>query len=226
MQKHTIKAVSLAMLLAFFLAFWVSPQTVRADDTSATYTLNIVKYKLSDQQLQNSTLPKTPTGSALTTGEAKDSAGNILEHMAGVSYQIDEVLPSNDKNAPFQIAPGNKSQTITTDSNGNASIALPAGIYRVTELSGNGISTPAAPVIVQLPMTLQNGQTVNNVYIYPKSSVVTVSPSNPENPTNPSTPTKIPNTAGNISSLSPVYFILAGVGLVGVYGLFIKSKKL
>lgn len=226
MKNEKIKT-SFFKIFACFTVFLLSlnvASLVSADESGeGSYSIHIVKYKLSERQLSSSTLPQTPTGSAI--GDAKDSEGNILEVMPGVRYQIDKVVPSNDRTEPFEVAPDNQTQEITTDASGQASLRLPEGIYRVTELVGGGITQAAAPVIVQLPLSLQNGEVLKDVFIYPKSSVTTGTPSS-DTPPSSSVPTKIPNTAENIDSAVAVYGILGAVVLLGLYGLFIKPTKL
>ena len=216
-------AFKILLFISFLFFSFVSKNLTFADTSTPDTSLTIVKYKLSESQLQNSNLPKHPTGSILGANEAKDSSGNDLTIMSGVQYQIDEVIPSNDENVPFEIAPNNHSQVITTDGEGQATITLPAGIYRVTELQGAGIQNPAAPVIVQLPMTLQNGQILNHVYLYPKSSVI--SPQKETTSSRAKEISNIPQTSGSESSLYPIYIALFIVICAGLYGLFIIKSK-
>lgn len=213
------------LLTVFLLSFNLNSFVSAEESSGNNFSINIVKYKLSDAQLSNSTLPQNPTGSALENNKAKDSSGNVLEVMSGVSYQIDKVVPSNNSTTPFELAPDNRSQVITTDASGKASIQLPMGIYRVTELTGSGIEKVAEPVILQLPLTLQNGEVLNDVYLYPKSSVTSGNPT-PNPPDSPNEPTKIPDTAENIDSSFAVYGILGAIVLLGLYGLFIKPTKI
>lgn len=218
------KFVKLVLGVSFlFIGFSLGSSTFADTTSSATMELTIVKYQLSDTQLHNSTLPQIPTGSALANNEAKDSSGNILTLMPGVKYQIDQVIPSNDGSNPFELAPNNHSQIITTDNDGQATIALPTGIYRVTELQGGAIQTPAAPVIVQLPMTLQNGQILDHVYLYPKSSVV--APQSVVTEPSGNEPSHLPQTSGDSRSLIPVYGLLALVIVVGAYGMIALKPK-
>lgn len=205
--------LSTVFLLSFAFG-WIG----HADTTNTTgtgdYSITIIKYKLSENDLSTTTLPKQPVGSALTQEQAKDKNGNLLVPLGGVSYRIEQVTPSNDTNNPFQVVPGSTSQTITTDSNGQATVKLARGIYRVTELSSQTLLHPAAPVIVQLPMSLDNGQSLNQVFIYPKSGVV--NPLTPNTSPKENEVTKIPQTAGVLPSIIPILGLLVGVILVGM----------
>ncbi|WP_285122531.1 pilin N-terminal domain-containing protein [Lactococcus petauri] len=227
MKNKVLKYILLSIftfLMVFFLNFDFTSVAASEVKNDKSYSINIVKYKLSDTQLSQTVLPHDPVGIPLEEDKLKDSNGNNLVGMHGIRYQIDKVVPSNDNNNPFEVAPDNKSQVIATDINGKCSVILSTGIYRVTELPGNGIEQEAEPVIVQLPLYLQNGKILKDVYIYPKSSMGTDNlVSNDFIDTYE--PNKIPDTAENIDSLYAVYGILITVVLLGLYGLFIKPKK-
>lgn len=213
--SNLFKFVSIVSML--ILSFSI-PAKVLAESDENLMELTIIKYKLSEAQLQQIHLPQSPVGEAVSGEQTKDSTGNELELMAGVKYQIDLVIPTNDASNPFEIAPNNQSQMILTDTNGQATVKLVAGIYQVTELQDEKVEKPAAPLIVQLPMTLQDGSLLNHVYLYPKSSVLTT---NPKNGTPPSETTgKIPQTSGDKSSLVPIYGALITVIFIGLYGVF------
>lgn len=222
-MKTTIfsKALKTAALLFTLLAtVFVSPSALALKmEEEGNYSISIVKYQLSQAQVTETKLPASPTGAAIDQNEARDYSGHQLKVMSGVHYQIDKVVPANNSAAPFEVAPDNHSQTVVTDTNGQASISLSSGIYRVAEVAGNGIITAAAPIVVQLPLTLQNGQTVNHVYIYPKSGQV-------EKTKREEMPKKIPETAGNIQSAVIIYVLLIGVVLTGIYGIFIRPRKI
>lgn len=215
-----IPKIALMILSAVFLFSLAFGKVGFADEVSdGEYSITIVKYKLSENEVGNTNLPKQPVGSALTQEQTKDKNGNLLLPLGGVSYRIEQVIPSNDASNPFQVAPGSKSQTITTDGNGTTQIKLPKGIYRVTELSSQTLLHPAAPVIVQLPLTLDDGQQLNQVYLYPKSGVVAPQTSS-NTPVGSKGQEKIPNTAGVLPSILPILGLLAGVVVIGLVGSF------
>ncbi|CAM3168510.1 hypothetical protein GHI93_03795 [Lactococcus hircilactis] len=223
-QLFVLSAVFLLSLVFGSLSY--ADTAVPSGSGSDDYSITIIKYKLSESDLSSTTLPQQPVGSALTQEQAKDKNGNLLVPLGGVSYRIEQVTPSNDASNPFQVVPGSTSQTITTDSNGQATVKLPQGIYRVTELSSQTLLHPAAPVIVQLPMGLSNGQSLNQVFIYPKSGVVSPSVTTPP-PSKDKEITRIPHTAGTLPSESPLFGLLVGVIIVGMIGTIgIKPKLL
>lgn len=191
--------------LLFFVSFTVSSKA----DTLEPYTITIVKYKLSTSQLQQGTLPNSPTDSLLTGEEI----GGELERMPDVSYRITEVTPSVTVPGVFDDVADFVPQTITTDTLGTATISLQKGYYRVTELGSDQIVQPAEPVIVQLPMR-SGDRIIDHVFIYPKSSVVTPSTENPpgnEVPTTPTTEGRLPNTAAMVSMSKTTLYVLIGL---------------
>lgn len=210
--------IKFLVLSAVFLLSLAFGNISHADTTGGgDYSITIVKYKLSESNLSSTNLPQHPVGSALSQEQAKDKDGTPLLPLEGVSYRIEKVIPSNDPKNPFQVAPGSTSQILTTDANGQANIKLVQGIYRVTELSSQTVLHPAPPVIVQLPLSLDNGQLLNQVFIYPKSGVV--SPTSTPLPKEKGIE-KIPNTAGVLPSIFPIMGLLVGVILIGLLGVF------
>lgn len=219
--KKTSKILTIiSVLLLSFISFKLEVQA----DTSSEYGITIVKYKLDSTQITANNLPTQPSGSDLGDTVAKSNNGEILSVLPGVEYKIEKVILKNGSGDTFEAAPGSVSQTIITDANGRAHLALDEGIYRITEQSSSLIPTAAAPIIIQLPTTIENGTKVNQVYIYPKSSMVTPGSVTPTPPS--SKPySSIPQTSGDLSSVFPLYLLLGGVILIGGFSLVMNRKK-
>ncbi len=224
-MKKGSKILRLFFLLCF--SFSALASRVTADELS-DYGITIVKYKMDSSQITANNLPTQPSGSDLGETVPKANSGEVLSVFPGVRYNIEKVNLKNGSNQDFEIAPDNVTQMITTDSNGRAHLLLSEGIYRITEQSSSLIPNPAAPIVIQLPTTLQNGNKVNQVYIYPKSSLVRADLPNGNStpPSNTKPYSFIPQTSGNLSSVIPLYILLGGVLFIGLLGVIISQKKL
>lgn len=226
MNRMSIKKIPkiftiISVLLLSFISFRLEAQA----DTSSEYGITIVKYKLDSTQISANNLPTQPSGSDLGDTVAKSNNGDILSVFPGVEYKIEKVILKNGSGDTFELVPGSVAQTITTDANGRAHLSLGEGIYRITEQSSSLIPNPAAPIIIQLPTTLENGVKVNQVYIYPKSSIVTPG-SVTSTPSSSKPYSSIPQTSGDLSSVFPLYLLLGGVVLIGGFSLVIGRKKI
>ena len=154
-------------------------------DPARTGSLQIHKFKA----------PDSPTGLP-NNGTQQNTAG--LTPVPGVTFSIQKVsgidLTTNqgwqDANAlSGSFDPANASGSITaagygltaasgspitTDANGNASLAnLPLGLYLVTETSYPAGTTPSAPFLVSVPLTNPSDQSswLYDVHVYPKNSI-------------------------------------------------------
>lgn len=227
-----------------FLFWGVSQAEVRAEEEPSIpkteeNQLTIQKYQLTEQQLNSLELP---IGSPL---DPKLLGENPIA-LEGVGYKIEKVRPSNNDKTPFEPEPGIKPLFVKTDISGKATLSLEEGIYQVSEQSDPRLSGVAKPVIVSLPYVKSDGSQLTDVWLYPKSGVVTPtnppgkSPSpggssshgdssNPQSNTHqkiPDRPTKIPQTSGNIGSVKFLYVLLGvvvGIGTLSI--LFLNPPK-
>ncbi|XOW21604.1 pilin N-terminal domain-containing protein [Lactococcus cremoris] len=101
--------------------------------------------------------------------------GNELSVVSGIHYLVYEISPTGVGSGLTATNPSQTSYTISkeiadlvTDSNGVASLSVSEGYYLIEEQSNpqKGLLKPALPLVVKLPVS-----GLNNVYIYPKSSV-------------------------------------------------------
>ncbi|MBO1299613.1 MULTISPECIES: pilin N-terminal domain-containing protein [unclassified Enterococcus] len=230
--RISIRSLLLLSVIFSNLLSYGFTSPVFADE--GTYQLTVVKYKLSAKELDNGLLPSEPSDS-LTT-EVKGEDGRTLDPFAGISYRIVKVTPSNNKDDPFTEVEGFQPVEITTDASGQATVTLPKGLYEVTELSNKGLTVPAKPVVVELPMVTKEGNQIDHLFIYPKSSVVVpptsttppgANPPGSNPPTSETTKTRIPQTSGNIGELWPVYLTLGFTLMIGLIGImnFQPHKK-
>ena len=218
-DDYSILCIRLLLVLLFLFGGSNGSGSTSVVYAEEAFQITIVKYKLSEQDLDNHLLPSEPTGS-LETGLTNEQ-GKALTPFPGIRYQIKKVTPSNDASDPFTEIPSFEPIEIVTGSNGQATIPLTEGLYEVTELANDALSSPAEPVVVQLPAITADGTRLDQLFIYPKSSVV-VSPTEGATPrsTTPkqgkATAKRIPQTSGNLGSLFPVYFTLALIILLGI----------
>lgn len=224
MNRMSFKKISKILMIipVLFLSFISFRQEAQAD-TSNEYGITIVKYKLNTEQITANNLPTQPSGSDLGNTVAKANNGELLSVFPGVEYKIEKVILKNGSGNTFDVAPDSVVQTISTDANGRAHLALDEGIYRITEQGSSLIPTPAAPMIIQLPTTIENGTKVNQVYIYPKSSIVTPGSVTPT-PSSSKPYTSIPQTSGDLSSILPIYLLLGGVIFIGGLSLIMSRR--
>ena len=80
------------------------------------------------------------------------------------------------------------------------------------------------PVIVELPFPQQTGEPLNEVYIYPKSSVL-LAPGPRTNGSQPEEIKKLPQTSGNIGTAQVLLWILAMIVAMGGVGMISMHRK-
>ena len=207
MKKYIFTLI--AALLAL-LSFGFG-QNVAAQEDTGSYGIHIVKYNLNDSQESQLTHDGTPV-----TSGTED-----LQRLAGVQYTITRMTKTEMNTYVTAQGADAFSQTITTNAQGEAELAgLPRGVYQVTESKSEQVPTPMSPVLVSLPMQNANGL-INEVYIYPKSSMVL-----PDTPQIPDTnvPDKLPDTSGNIGSYQIIIAMISVIVLVGFSGLWWTKK--
>jgi hypothetical protein len=201
---------SLVAALSIFLPFGFA-QSVAAQEETGSYGIHIIKYNLSDSQESQLSHDGTPVTSG-TEG---------LQRLTGIQYTITR-MTKTELNT-YVTAQGAEafSQTVVTNAQGEAELtALPRGVYQVTEAKSEQVPTPMSPVLVSLPMQNVNGL-INEVYIYPKSSMVL--PDTPQIPDN-NLPDKLPDTSGNIGSYQIIIAMISVIVLVGFSGLWWTKK--
>ncbi|WP_339014808.1 pilin N-terminal domain-containing protein (plasmid) [Lactococcus garvieae] len=143
-----------------------------------------------------------------------------LSPIPGVSYTITRMR--QNENGNYVKAEGAEAfvSTLVTDDQGKAEFTqLDRGVYEVIEHSNDQVKSPMEPVMVSLPFKV--GETfVNDVYLYPKSNM-----SLPDlSPIKDSQPEKLPDTSGALSGINMVYYLIGGVTLFGLAGLFYTRK--
>ncbi|WP_285005676.1 pilin N-terminal domain-containing protein [Lactococcus formosensis] len=207
MKKYIFTLI--AALLAL-LSFGFG-QNVAAQEDTGSYGIHIVKYNLNDSQESQLTHDGTPV-----TSGTED-----LQRLAGVQYTITRMTKTEMNTYVTAQGADAFSQTITTNAQGESELTgLPRGVYQVTESKSEQVPTPMSPVLVSLPMQNANGL-INEVYIYPKSSMVL--PDTPQIP-DANVPDKLPDTSGNIGSCQIIIAMISVIVLVGFSGLWWTKK--
>lgn len=229
------------IFLLIFGGLSFSDQKVHAEEVvSEGYSISIVKYKLEDPTIVENQLPLDGT----KAGEIKDSNGKALEPLKGISYEITRVSPVQGT-TDFEPVIGESafSTTVTTDDSGLAQVTnLVQGTYRVVEKDHELLKEVMAPVILELPLPQRTGEALNEVYLYPKSSVI--SKDDPkENPTGKNkgdlpntnstgvnsasgTKERLPQTSGNIGSYHSLLLVLSFILVMTLIGFRVmKTKK-
>ncbi|WP_416037894.1 pilin N-terminal domain-containing protein [Lactococcus formosensis] len=207
MKKYIFTLIaSLLALLSFSFG-----QNVAAQEDTGSYGIHIIKYNLNDSQESQLTHDGTPV-----TSGTED-----LQRLAGVQYTITRMTKTEMNTYVTAEGADAFSQTVTTNAQGEAELTgLPRGVYQVTESKSEQVPTPMSPVLVSLPMQNANGL-INEVYIYPKSSMVL--PDTPQIP-DANVPDKLPDTSGNIGSYQIIIAMISVIVLVGFSGLWWTKK--
>ena len=228
MKKLSRILLSLILLLPCLL----QSTTAYGEDTQPVdsgYTINIQKYKIDEQEMN--ALPLD----GIKVDQVTDENGNALEPMAGISYQITRVTPIQGGSG-FEAMKGEGafSTTVTTTASGLASVGgLAQGMYEISEMAHDQLKEVMKPVVVELPFPQREGEPLNEVYIYPKSSAVSLTPKlpntsgdTPNNPNSPNEPNKrLPQTSGNIGTYQTLLWILAMIVVMGLIGMFNIHRK-
>ena len=104
-----------------------------------------------------------------------DNLGNELSVLSGIHYLVYEISPTGDGSELKATNPSPSSYTVlkevadlATDSNGVASLSVSDGYYLIEEQTNpqKGLLKAALPLVIKAPIS-----GLNEVYIYPKSSV-------------------------------------------------------
>lgn len=209
--------------MIFYLVFLLvgSSQVAYGAETDS-YAISIQKYKLDETVA----LPKTFPHDGSKATEAVDAKGNALVPLPGIQYEIVRVTPVSG-GTDFQVVEGTEafSTTIVTDQSGLARMdGLAQGMYRVTEKNANALKNVMDPVILELPLPQPGGkEALSEVYLYPKSSVV----SKKDPPVTPKNKERLPQTSGNIGNYHPFVYLSLMILCMGGLGFFsMKQKKM
>lgn len=219
MKKNIVFFLSFLFLIGLGLA----PLHVQADEASnESYAISIQKYKLSDSVLLSTDLPMDGT----KLDKVTDGNGNALAPLAGISYEITRVTPVQGQSTFEPIVGVDAfSITVTTDQNGLARVAgLASGTYQVVEKDNNLLQSVMEPVIVELPLPQREGAALNEVFLYPKSSVVDSPGTTPPSPDGGDNQ-RLPQTSGSIGNAQPLYFILVFILVMGGIGIKVLKTK-
>lgn len=196
------------------------------------YNIYIQKYKILDFAKIESTLPLDGT----KVDQVKDADGKTLDPLSGMSYEITRVTPIQGASGfePVQ-GDGAFTTTVITDEKGLAHAGnLVQGMYQIVEKEHAQLKDVMEPVIVELPFPQQTGEPLNEVYIYPKSSVVGDTPKLPVTKGPDGTPIevdekgeikKLPQTSGNIGTAQVLLWILAMIFALGGFGMLSIHRK-
>lgn len=215
-------------------------KTAQAEEaTTEGYSISIVKYKLEDPTIVEDQLPLDGT----KAGEIKDTNGKILEPLKGISYEITRVSPVQGT-TDFEPVIGESAftTTVTTDDTGLAQVTnLAQGTYRVVEKKHELLKETMEPVILELPLPQRTGDALSEVYLYPKSSVVTPDDLKDDPTKNKGnlpntvksgsknasgTTDRLPQTSGNIGSFHSLLLVLSFILVMTLIGFRVmKTKK-
>lgn len=219
-------------LFVFFLSF-DGAISVRAEETVASgYNIYIQKYKIEDFAKIADTMPLDGT----KVDQVKDAEGKALDPLPGMSYEITRVTPIQGASG-FEPVQGDGAfhTTVTTDEKGLAHAGnLAQGMYQIVEKEHAKLKDVMEPVVVELPFPQQTGEPLNEVYIYPKSSVVGDTPKLPVTKGPDGTPIEVdekgeikrlPQTSGNIGTAQVLMWILAMIIAMGGVGMFSIHRK-
>lgn len=214
------KTVFLSISLLFLTIIVFVPGVIAESNDNNSVT--IIKYKLTEEILKETNLPVDGTQAT----KLIDPDGRSLVPMKGISYLVERVtLSDSDKSVnPVKGINAFKVQIVTNDSGIAYIHQLEQGTYRITEEENKGIKHPMDPVVLNLPLPRPNGELLNDVFLYPKSSVadeeaqVVV----PEKETG-----KLPQTSGNLGSYESIIWsigLVFAMGVIGIYLIYQKSK--
>lgn len=232
--------VGFIFLLIFGIAC-LCGRTILAEELSGGYSISIVKYRLEDSEIVENQLPLDGT----KAGDVKDTNGKSLAPLKGITYEITRVSPVQEKTT-FEPVVGEAafSTTVTTDDSGLARVEnLSQGTYQVIEKDHELIKAPMAPVILELPLPQRTGKPLSDVYLYPKSSVVskddvtktTLNKSKGQLPNAKGTGSnnaygineRLPQTSGNIGSYHSLLLVFSFILIMTLIGFrAMKTKKI
>lgn len=223
-QKQPI--LSLCLLTFLFLLTFIPLTTSNAEVSGEGFSINIQKFKLDDKTTLPADFPKDGSKSDVKI----DANGKSLIPLKDVQYDIERVTPMTEGTG-FQVVEGAEAfkTSITTDASGLARLTgLPQGMYRVSEKSSSIIKVVMDPIVLELPLPQPDGkEALTDVYIYPKSSVITPGgkPSKPSQGNAKDNITKLPQTSGNIGGFHPFVWISFLIMIMGSIGFASMRQK-
>lgn len=224
MKKVMQFSTSLLLALLFLTPFAVGVQAETLDG----YRITVIKFKM-DEALKDAV--RFPVN-GVKTEELTDAQGKSLIPLSDVTYVIERVTPIQGTNG-FEVVEGEQAlhTEIITGDQGEATLGnLPQGTYRVTEQRNAQLKEVMTPVVLELPLPQPSGESLTEVFLYPKSSVVE-SPGTkvPGEKQPPKSVEKIPQTSGNIGSFYPIAWSMAFVffmGMIGMTTIYVKRNEL
>ena len=240
MKKKLVAILTLILMLPFSLV--LSLGAFGSDGGGETNSITIIKYRIP----QGIVVPEQPIGET-EINLSGILGGQALERMPGVTYRITRMEEVDGEYFPMS---GDDAMTmdIVTDANGVARTGpLPDGIYQVIEMPHELIPVRDEPIIIHLPL---DANTLRNVIIYPKSNVIQIVPPEEDPPeddppedgptcspewvppgsggsagSGSGPPSRLPQTSGNIGTMTFLLFMIAGAVAMGGYGTFMTVKK-
>ncbi|MGM0124004.1 hypothetical protein IGI37_001378 [Enterococcus sp. AZ194] len=208
------------VFLAFLVFLLVGAPLVVSAETADSYALSIQKYKLD----ASTSLPKEFLQDGTKVEHAVDADGKKLVALPGIQYEVTRVTPISG-GTDYQLVEGAAafSTTIVTDQTGLARIdGLAQGMYRVIEKNNGQLKNVMEPVILELPLPQAGDKpALSEVYLYPKSSVVSS-----KAPTEkPKTVERLPQTSGNIGNYRPFIPLSLVILIMGSLGFLSMCQR-
>lgn len=172
-----------------------------------------------------------------TTGNViTDSEGNSLKGIAGITFILQRIdlvegkVPIGTSPETFKISTGENAYTKETvsDANGIARFDdLYAGYYLVIANQSELVTNAMEDTVIEVPQTNITGDgLIDEINIYPKSSLVKEKVELPE--TSPGTSTKttpIPQTDAEVSELNNVTLMIGIMFIVVAIACFVLNKR-
>lgn len=136
---------------------------------------------------------KLPANGKELEKEDLDKVGESFQPLKNVLFRVTEVQPKVKKvdgkdeikykninpNDPstYEAVPNGSVNTVKTNEAGQAIVNVAKGVYLIEEVDTKGVATKtSANSLVQLPMQLEDGSFLNNIFIYPKNTITKPDP--------------------------------------------------
>ncbi|MCB5953523.1 pilin N-terminal domain-containing protein [Enterococcus sp. CWB-B31] len=216
------------LFLGLFLSNTIQAEATEIDSQTSLNSLHIIKYQLTEDM---------EFSSQLQNGSKIDGVDTLIR-VPGIKYEITRMSLLGNSGEYISAAGEDQfSMQIKTNSVGEAVVnGLPDGIYKVIEIPDERIPKVMEPIVINLPMQVSQG-VLNEVYVYPKSSVVT-----PEDSINPpkgteNTPSqsadidsasekkRLPETSGNIGKSDIILYAMLVISSLGILSIVISVKR-
>lgn len=180
----------------------ISAQAQTQLGSDHTQTLNIIKYSFTNNNLSFTQDLKTNTKEKINNIPIEDYSSELIP-LSEIHYTIQKITPKTDGNLiklndPSTYTINDKPVDLVTNKEGLASGTFTDGFYIVSEQPNINarLFNVAPPLLLRLPVeNVAKDNYLNEVYIYPKSSVEPI-PKNPNND-DPNPPGKPHNKRSN-----------------------------